>query len=55
MRWDLYLYGLILIGIVVGWVYFPARYSTGHFAITVVGVGLLFVVRRLSTGQWGRR
>jgi hypothetical protein len=55
MRWDVVVYALILIGIAVGWIYFPARYSNGHFAVTVVGVGLLFVVRRLSTGQWGSR
>jgi hypothetical protein len=55
MRWDIVLYGAILIGIVVGWVYYPARYSNGHFVTTGVGVGLLFVVRRLSTGRWGSR
>ena len=55
LRWDMILYALILIGMGVGWFYFPARFSNGHFVTTAVGVALLFVVRRISTGRWGSR
>ncbi len=54
MRWDRILYTLILIGLAVGFVFYPSRNSGFHLVIVAVGVGLLFGVRRLSTGRWSR-